>query len=89
MTAPLSILAPLVNLLKAASTVSLMTLLSRITGLAREQLVAATFGARQCHAHLIDLPAGHELAQQEGRKADADEGRDDQAETGQEETQHL
>ena len=45
MTAPLSILAPLVNLLKAASTVSLMTLLSRITGLAREQLVAATFGA--------------------------------------------
>ena len=42
---PLSILAPLVNLLKAASTVSLMTLLSRITGLVREQLVAATFGA--------------------------------------------
>jgi hypothetical protein len=34
-----------VNLLKAASTVSLMTLLSRITGLVREQLVAATFGA--------------------------------------------
>ena len=33
------------NLLKAASTVSLMTLLSRITGLVREQLVAATFGA--------------------------------------------
>ena len=42
---PLSILAPLVNLLKAASTVSLMTLLSRITGLVREQLIAATFGA--------------------------------------------
>ena len=43
--AGLSILAPLVNLLKAASTVSLMTLISRITGLVREQLVAATFGA--------------------------------------------
>jgi putative peptidoglycan lipid II flippase len=34
-----------VNLLKAASTVSLLTLLSRITGLMREQLVAAYFGA--------------------------------------------
>jgi putative peptidoglycan lipid II flippase len=34
-----------VNLLKAASTVSLLTLLSRVTGLAREQLVAAYFGA--------------------------------------------
>jgi len=34
-----------VNLLKAASTVSLLTLLSRITGLVREQLVAASFGA--------------------------------------------
>ncbi|KPF49417.1 hypothetical protein D621_14305 [beta proteobacterium AAP51] len=33
------------NLLKAASTVSLMTLLSRITGLVREQLVATMFGA--------------------------------------------
>lgn len=33
------------NLLKAASTVSLLTLASRITGLVREQLVAATFGA--------------------------------------------
>ena len=33
------------NLLKAASTVSLLTLLSRITGLVREQLIAATFGA--------------------------------------------
>jgi len=33
------------NLLKAASTVSLLTLASRITGLARELLVAATFGA--------------------------------------------
>jgi putative peptidoglycan lipid II flippase len=33
------------NLLKAASTVSLWTLLSRITGLMREQLVAASFGA--------------------------------------------
>ena len=33
------------NLLKAASTVSLLTLLSRITGLVREQLVAASFGA--------------------------------------------
>ncbi len=34
-----------VNLLKAASTVSLLTLLSRITGLVREQLIAAAFGA--------------------------------------------
>jgi len=34
-----------VNLLKAASTVSLLTLLSRITGLVREQLVAGIFGA--------------------------------------------
>jgi len=33
------------NLLKAASTVSLLTLASRITGLAREQLIAASFGA--------------------------------------------
>ena len=33
------------NLLKAASTVSLLTLASRITGLVREQIMAATFGA--------------------------------------------
>ena len=33
------------NLLKAASTVSLLTLISRVTGLAREQIIAATFGA--------------------------------------------
>lgn len=33
------------NLLKAASTVSLLTLVSRITGLVREQLVAVMFGA--------------------------------------------
>jgi putative peptidoglycan lipid II flippase len=33
------------NLFKAASTVSLLTLLSRITGLVREQLMAAGFGA--------------------------------------------
>lgn len=33
------------NLLKAASTVSALTLASRITGLLREQLMAATFGA--------------------------------------------
>ena len=33
------------NLLKAASTVSLLTLVSRITGLVREQIIAATFGA--------------------------------------------
>jgi putative peptidoglycan lipid II flippase len=32
------------NLLKAASTVSLFTLLSRITGLARDQVIAASFG---------------------------------------------
>jgi putative peptidoglycan lipid II flippase len=34
-----------VNLLKAASTVSLLTLASRVTGLMREQLVASSFGA--------------------------------------------
>jgi putative peptidoglycan lipid II flippase len=34
-----------VNLLKAASTVSLLTLLSRVTGLVREQMVATAFGA--------------------------------------------
>ena len=33
------------NLLKAMSTVSAMTLLSRITGLARESLKAVIFGA--------------------------------------------
>ncbi len=33
------------NLLKAASTVSLLTLVSRITGLVREQLIATMFGA--------------------------------------------
>ncbi len=33
------------NLLKAASTVSLFTLASRITGLVRDQLIAAQFGA--------------------------------------------
>ncbi len=36
---------PPVSLLKSASTVSLWTLVSRITGLVRELLVAATFGA--------------------------------------------
>lgn len=35
----------LMNLLRAASIVSLLTLLSRITGLVREQLIAASFGA--------------------------------------------
>jgi len=34
-----------VNLLKAASTVSLLTLVSRVTGLVRDQLIAAAFGA--------------------------------------------
>jgi putative peptidoglycan lipid II flippase len=34
-----------VNLLKAASTVSLLTLVSRVTGLIREQMVATAFGA--------------------------------------------
>jgi putative peptidoglycan lipid II flippase len=33
------------NLLKAASTVSILTLASRITGLVRDQLIAAAFGA--------------------------------------------
>ena len=33
------------NLLRAASVVSLLTLASRITGLVREQLIAASFGA--------------------------------------------
>ena len=36
---------PTMNLLKAASTVSLLTLASRITGLVREQIMAASFGA--------------------------------------------
>ena len=36
---------PLVSLFKAASTVSLLTLLSRVTGLVRELLMASTFGA--------------------------------------------
>ena len=36
---------PSVNLLKAASTVSLLTLVSRVTGLVRDQLIAAQFGA--------------------------------------------
>jgi len=36
---------PLVSLFKAASTVSLLTLVSRITGLVREILIASTFGA--------------------------------------------
>lgn len=34
-----------VNLLRAASTVSLLTLASRVTGLVRDQLIAANFGA--------------------------------------------
>ena len=34
-----------VTLFKAASTVSLLTFVSRITGLARELLIASTFGA--------------------------------------------
>jgi len=33
------------NLLRTASTVSLLTLASRITGMVRESLVAAAFGA--------------------------------------------
>ena len=33
------------NLLRAASVVSVLTLASRVTGLVREQLVAALFGA--------------------------------------------
>jgi putative peptidoglycan lipid II flippase len=37
--------APTMNLLKAASTVSLLTLASRVTGLVRDQLIAAAFGA--------------------------------------------
>jgi putative peptidoglycan lipid II flippase len=34
-----------VSLIKSASTVSLLTLASRVTGLVRDQLIAATFGA--------------------------------------------
>jgi putative peptidoglycan lipid II flippase len=34
-----------VSLFKSASVVSLMTLISRISGLARELLIASTFGA--------------------------------------------
>ena len=33
------------NLLRAASTISLLTLASRVTGLVRDQLIAAQFGA--------------------------------------------
>ena len=33
------------SLIKSASTVSLLTLASRVTGLARELLMASTFGA--------------------------------------------
>src|SRR5512140_2916373 len=40
-----SIIGPSMSLFKAASTVSLLTLASRITGLVRELLMAATFGA--------------------------------------------
>ncbi len=36
---------PDMNLLRAASVVSMLTLLSRLTGLVREQIIAATFGA--------------------------------------------
>ena len=35
------------SLFKAASTVSLLTLVSRVTGLVREQLIAASFGASE------------------------------------------
>jgi putative peptidoglycan lipid II flippase len=42
------------NLLKAASTVSLLTLVSRITGLLRDSLIAAAFGASaQTDAFLV------------------------------------
>ena len=43
----LPIIAPSrpMNLLKAASTVSLLTLASRVTGLVRDMLIAAAFGA--------------------------------------------
>jgi putative peptidoglycan lipid II flippase len=42
------------NLLKAASTVSLLTLVSRITGLVRDSLIAAAFGASaQTDAFLV------------------------------------
>src|SRR3569623_1439724 len=40
-----SIIGPSMSLFKAASTVSLLPLASRITGLVRELLMAATFGA--------------------------------------------
>jgi putative peptidoglycan lipid II flippase len=33
------------NLLKAASTVSVLTLASRVTGLVRDTIIAAVFGA--------------------------------------------
>src|SRR5690349_17080537 len=36
---------PPMNLLKAASTVSLWTLMSRVTGLVRDQMIASQFGA--------------------------------------------
>jgi putative peptidoglycan lipid II flippase len=42
---PRAALSAYVNLLRAASTVSLLTLASRVTGLVRDQLIAAYFGA--------------------------------------------
>ncbi len=42
---PRAALSAFVNLLRAASTVSLLTLASRVTGLVRDQLIAAYFGA--------------------------------------------
>ena len=45
-----------VSLFKSASTVSLLTLVSRITGFARETLIAALFGAS--HLLLDNMDAG-------------------------------
>jgi putative peptidoglycan lipid II flippase len=48
LSAKLSIIyLPIVSLLKSASTVSLLTLASRVTGLARELMVASVFGASE------------------------------------------
>jgi putative peptidoglycan lipid II flippase len=44
---PSIIYSPVVSLLKSASTVSLLTLASRVTGLVRELLVASVFGASE------------------------------------------
>ena len=46
------------NLLKAAASVSAMTLLSRITGLVREMLLASFFGAGAVDGNIVSPTFG-------------------------------